>query len=66
MMAKHGILLETSWNYIEYGAGRGLLSHYLHERIDEVMDKLKETNPETHTYKARIFHNWYIHIEITA
>lgn len=25
--------------YLEYGAGRGLLSHYLHERLDEMYNK---------------------------
>lgn len=39
MMDHYGLLQTQNIKYLEYGAGRGLLSHYLHERIDE---KIKE------------------------
>jgi hypothetical protein len=35
MMDHYGLLQMKNIKYLEYGAGRGLLSHYLHERIDQ-------------------------------
>ena len=34
MMHNYGLLLDCDVRYLEYGAGKGLLSHFLHERID--------------------------------
>ena len=39
MMDSYGLLLDNEVKYLEYGAGKGLLSHYLHERIDEKVSK---------------------------
>lgn len=41
MMDSYGLLLDSDVRYLEYGAGKGLLSHFLHERIDQ-----RESNSE--------------------
>jgi hypothetical protein len=49
MMDDYGLLQTQNIKYLEYGAGRGLLSHYLHERIDakiaERDQKVLKSNP---------------------
>ena len=43
MMLNYGLLLDRDVRYLEYGAGKGLLSHFLHERIDKFEeDKLED------------------------
>ena len=51
-MDHHGILLDTNVKYLEYGAGRGLLSHYLHERVEDNLDLVEEKSPDVYKYKV--------------
>lgn len=44
MMSNYGIFLTHNAKYLEYGAGRGLLSFYLHERIDESLKSESNKN----------------------
>jgi len=39
IMDNYGLLLHSDVKYLEYGAGRGLLSHYLHERLDSKLSE---------------------------
>ena len=47
MMDSYGLLMNRDIKYLEYGAGKGLLSHYLHERIDQIYSKTEEGKEET-------------------
>lgn len=39
MMDSYGMLQHQDIKYLEYGAGRGLLTHYLHERLDSLLSE---------------------------
>mmetsp|Transcript_25175 Transcript_25175/g.28999 ORF Transcript_25175/g.28999 Transcript_25175/m.28999 type:complete len:101 (-) Transcript_25175:669-971(-) len=47
MMENYGLVLSKDVRYLEYGAGRGLLSHYLHSRINALTDAQSEDQSNT-------------------
>ncbi|CAI2366644.1 unnamed protein product [Moneuplotes crassus] len=51
MMDNYGLLKHRDIKYLEYGAGRGLLSHYLHERLDSKLSEEEKKNHEENNFE---------------